>query len=665
MPDPQCGKVLMCWGSGPLAFKRDGSWTIFINKNSEVPKRLLEIILDENLNFRHFKYENFELLSLSIIWLFTSTNRKLRDLSTTALVKLYMNEPSIIVKNIKLSIDVNDPYVLERLLASAYGAILRTNDVPQLEKITDIIYTKIFEQEEVYPNVLIRDYARGIIVFAANKGTIDHKQYEKINPPYSSTWYGKTYTLEEVDNKLREMQQIAKNEFCGFHQIITSMTTEYGRGTGAYGDFGRYVFGNALYDWRNQFNDQDLSNIATMRIIDYGYDEKIHGYYDENLGFYNRHENLIERIGKKYQWIALYEILAKSTDNYPIYKERKLYTPEFQKYKALQNERNFQYFNKILKRGQSEEDIELEVEEIEETLKEEDHILEIKKEYYKKYNGPWDPFLRNIDPSLLEYPIKNENLYLIKNYLPYRHNKNWAQSKEEFNNLNNFIYIEYEGNNYISLAQLLVQKRENGKKFVDRDEFCIKSKAVFLPNEDKEKYISLKSEKKGDISVTWANPYGVFAFEYFWYPSFIDTSYENELVGIEYEDAIQEYLWETNINPASEERTSCSYLLPNANLVKFFGLIQISEGVWKDPDDNLIAFDAQYFGYERNLLFRADYLERFLGENDLTLVWDFYMEKISERSRKEEWFICWVNNGTEIKHILLDEYKDLEMEDRF
>ncbi|MBB6454875.1 ribosomal 50S subunit-associated protein YjgA (DUF615 family) [Salirhabdus euzebyi] len=647
----------------PMAMSiRDGSWTISINNNSEVPKRLLEIILDQNLSFRHFKFENFELLSLSVIWLFTSTDRKLRDLSTIALVKLYMNEPSIIFKNILQFIDVNDPYVLERLLASAYGAILRTNEVPQLEEIIEVIYTKIFEQEEVYPNVLIRDYARGIILTAVNKGIIEPKEYEKINPPYSSNWYEIMYTLQEVDKKLKEMQQVAKNDFCGFHQIINSMTTEYGRETGAYGDFGRYVFGSALYDWRNQFNDQDLSNIATMRIIEYGYDEKKHGYYDRNLGYYNRHENLIERIGKKYQWIALYEILAKLTDNYPIYKEVKVYTPEYQKYKELQNKRTLQYLNKLLE-SQSVEDVE--IEEIDKPLKEEEIILEINKEYYKQYNGPWDPFLRTIDPSLLEYPMKNENLYLTKNYLPYRSNKMWAQNKDEFNTLGEFIYIDYEGNKYISLAQLLIQKREDGKKFVDRDEFCVKSKAVFLPNEDKEKYLSLKSEKKGDISVSWENADGVFAFEHFWHPSFLDTSYESEYEGIECEDAIWEYLWETNINPASGERTSCSYLLPNANLVKFFGLIQISEGIWKDSEDNLIAFDAQHFGYERNLLFRADYLEQFLGENNLTLVWDFYMEKISERSRKEEWFICWTDNGTDIKHTILDEYKELEMEDRF
>ncbi|MCM3639330.1 ATP-binding protein [Sporosarcina luteola] len=643
---------------------RDGSWTISINNNSEVPKRLVEIILNKNLSFKHFDHENFELLSLSIIWLFTSSDRNLRDISTIALVKLYMEEPSIILKNINQFIDVNDPYVLERMLASTYGAILRINEVPDLEKIIDIIYTKIFEQDEVYPHVLIRDYARGIILLAINKDIINIDRFAKINPPYSSKWYERNYTLQDVDKKLIEMQQLANTEFCGFHEITRSMTTEYGRGTGAYGDFGRYTFGSALYDWRNQFNDQDLSNIATMRILEYGYNEELHGYYDKQLINYDRHGNSIERIGKKYQWIALYEMVAKLTDNWPVYKEKKLYTPEYEKYKRLESEK-FSLFIDSLIKGESENNKELVDEKNEETLNEEEHILEIEKEYYKKYNGPWEPFLRNIDPSLLEYPIKDNDLYLIRNYLPNKPNKIWAQSQDEFNILDEFIYIEYEGNKYISLGQLLIQKRENGKKFVDRDEFCIKSKAVIIGDKDKEKYISSKLKNKKNISVSWANTYSIFAFEYFWHPSFSDLYYKEDNEGVECEDAIWEYRWESNINYTTSERTSCSYLLPNANLVSFFELKQITEGVWKDKDDNLVTFDAQYMGYDSNLLFRADYFTKYLRENNLAIVWNFYMEKTSERSRKEEWFLCWSEIGADIEHAILDQYKVLEMEDRF
>lgn len=641
---------------------RDGSWTIFINDNSEVPMRLVEIILKQNLSFEHFNKQNFELLSTTYIWLLTSSNIKLRDAATTALVKLYMNQPSIIIKDIIRFINANDPYVLERLFASVYGAILRTSDLSQLGELVDFIYTNIFEQDEVYPNVLIRDYARSIVLFAINKEIISFEGYEKINPPYSSLWYEKTYSLQEIDNKLKEMQQKTEGVYCGFHFIVRSMTTEYGRGIGAYGDFGRYVFGSKVSDWRNQFNDQDLSNIATMRIADYGYDEKLHGRYDRNLSTNTWPKNPVERIGKKLQWIALNELLAKLTDNFPVYKEVKRYTPEYEQYEKLQNKRTYKYLMELFDL-QSEEDIEGVEQESEINLKEEEHIVRIEKEYYKQYNGPWDPFLRNIDPSVLNYPPEKSMNNLIKSHLPHKPNKYWSQSKKEFENLDDYIFIEYEGEQYISLAQLLIQKRDNGKNYVDEDEFCVKTKAVFLPLKEKENYINLKSVKKGNLSVSWPNTYNVFAFEYYWHPSFLDTFYEQEFENIKYEDSVFEYLWETNINPILGEIHSGSYLLPSFNLVKFFELNQTSEGVWKDKNNSLIAFDTQYFGYERNLLFRAEYLEEYLEKNRLTIVWDFYMEKKSERSRKEEWFICWINKSKEIEHQILEEYQDTDMKE--
>ncbi|EEL55333.1 hypothetical protein bcere0023_30580 [Bacillus cereus Rock4-2] len=643
---------------------RDGSWTITINDNPEIPMRLAEIILKQNLSFEHLNYKNFELLSTTFIWLFTSSNIKLRDTATTTLVKLYMNKPSIIIKDIRRFINVNDPYVLERLFASIYGAILRTSELSQLGEIVNFIYTNIFEQAEVYPNVLIRDYARSIILFAVNREVISFEGYEKINPPYSSVWYENTYSLQEIDNKVKEMQQKSEIAYCGFRSIVRSMTTEYGRGVGAYGDFGRYVFGSALYEWKNQFNDQDLSNIATMRIVEYGYDEKVHGYYDRSLINHSRHKNSVERIGKKLQWIALYELLAKLADNYPIYKEIKRYTPEYEQYKKLENKRMNKYMRELFD-FQSEEDIEVIEQESEIPLKEEEHIVRIEKEYYKKYNGPWDPFLRNIDPSLLNYPPEEPMHNLIKSHLPNKPNKYWSQSKKEFENLNDYIFIEYEGEQYISLAQLIIQKRDNGKNHVDEDEFFVKTKAVFLPLKDKEHYIDLKSVKKGDLSVSWTNIFTVFAFEYCWHPAFLENFYEQEFENIKYEESVFEYLWETNMNASSGELNSCSYLLPSANLVKFFELNQTSEGVWRDKHSNLVAFDTQYLGYESNLLFRADYLEEYLERNNLTIVWDFYMEKKSERSRKEEWFICWINNNKDIEHQTLEEYQDTDMKEVF
>ncbi len=60
--------------------------------------------------------------------------------------------------------------------------------------------------------------------------------------------------------------------------------------------------------------------IAIKRVFSLGYDESKHGEYDRKImdNYTGRGEKKRERIGKKYQWIALYELAAQMSDNYKI-----------------------------------------------------------------------------------------------------------------------------------------------------------------------------------------------------------------------------------------------------------------------------------------------------------------------------------------------------------
>jgi hypothetical protein len=128
-------------------------------------------------------------------------------------------------------------------------------------------------------------------------------------------------TNEETDKF--EYDYTAENFKPYYHSqndILHSMVTEYGRGTSHYGDFGRYVFESALGDWQDA-DANGLSNLAVSWIMGkYGYDVEKHGEFDRNVGSGrgrpNAHE---ERIGKKYQWIAFFEVLARVSDNYTMY----------------------------------------------------------------------------------------------------------------------------------------------------------------------------------------------------------------------------------------------------------------------------------------------------------------------------------------------------------
>jgi hypothetical protein len=143
-----------------------------------------------------------------------------------------------------------------------------------------------------------------------------------IRPPYNTQCNYTPLSNEKLDEKYKPKEDyghFGKEEW-GITAILHSMTTEYGRGTGGYGDFGRYTFQSKLRHFvlPDKLNVDLLSNLAVEWIFEkYGYDPQIHGEYDSMVAnFYYRNEHKVERIGKKYQWIALYEILAMLADNY-------------------------------------------------------------------------------------------------------------------------------------------------------------------------------------------------------------------------------------------------------------------------------------------------------------------------------------------------------------
>ena len=60
---------------------------------------------------------------------------------------------------------VNDPYIIQRMYGTVFGAVMKRtaefrNEFAELAKW---IYNEIFDQEYVYPDILLRDYARLII----------------------------------------------------------------------------------------------------------------------------------------------------------------------------------------------------------------------------------------------------------------------------------------------------------------------------------------------------------------------------------------------------------------------------------------------------------------------------------------------------------------------
>ncbi|MDW0617727.1 hypothetical protein P2G70_09375 [Mannheimia haemolytica] len=253
------------------------------------------------------------------------TDKRSRNGYINALAHLLWNRLEIALALFKEFIEINDPYVMEGILSAIHGAVAYSENSSGLKALALEIDNQIFNQpetEEIYPNVLVRDYARHIVEYSFQKDEYSSDDIEiikgRITPPYRSSFPQNLPTNEEIDKKYHSNGQKI---------IIHSMTTEYGRG-GGYGDFGRYTFEAKFRNWEsykfgNLINVDLLSNYACQMIFEqFGYDDKKHLEFDkETRSRYWRRDDTskIERIGKKYQWLALYEILARVMDNFPAF----------------------------------------------------------------------------------------------------------------------------------------------------------------------------------------------------------------------------------------------------------------------------------------------------------------------------------------------------------
>ena len=182
-----------------------------------------------------------ELGATLLSWFLASTNRKLRDTATKALVQLLHNRMQVLIQIFEKFKTVDDPYIHERLYAVALGCAVRSKSKQYLVGLCQYIHATVFDVEgEVYPHVLLRDYARGVIEYAISIGVQLDIDEDRIRPPYNSS-----FDYEPVpDKEIKALYEACReNKDCyGMYNMLTSMFTEHTTIGFSYGDFGRYTF---------------------------------------------------------------------------------------------------------------------------------------------------------------------------------------------------------------------------------------------------------------------------------------------------------------------------------------------------------------------------------------------------------------------------------------
>jgi len=403
-----------------------------------------------------------------------SSNNSLRDTSTKALVNLLSGRIDILISVLEKYKDVDDPYLIERLYAVAFGCIVSEQKNDKIEVLAIYVYDVFFKNEYIYPNMLVRDYAKSIIEYAKYKVSSRKLSSLDVQPPYKSEM-PEVPTDDEIRKyKLDYNAPDFQDYYWSQNAILSSMKVEYDRNgaPGGYGDFGRYTFQSYFSNW-NDLNYNDLKNIAIKKIFDMGYDVEKHGEYDSRINRARHRNDSIERIGKKYQWIALYELAAQVADNYKMQIHTDCY-------------------------GE-------------------------KEEIYCK--GSFEPNLRNIDPTALLIAANSDNQKKIHHRLftfsSITHNE-WLSNFDDLPDFNEMVNLTYRNLDYVLLNgwYIWTEEKELGEKQYQnpQKDMWIQINCYIVKNETYDEIINYLRDK--DFIGKWLSEpndnYHLYNKEYYW-----------------------------------------------------------------------------------------------------------------------------------------------------
>ena len=192
--------------------QRDKMWTTFIHSHyslkvdEEYEIRAIQRLVDwawSEDDKSYLSKESIYLSTKTITWFLTSPNRFLRDASTKGLVCLLTNNLSIACRLIDDFKDVNDPYILERLLAACYGAIVKSEINSFSQDLAQKVFDTFFIHGEPPVHLLTRDYVRGICEYAIHHKLNIVVDIALIYPPYQSVWKEPKMTAENCVKKYR------------------------------------------------------------------------------------------------------------------------------------------------------------------------------------------------------------------------------------------------------------------------------------------------------------------------------------------------------------------------------------------------------------------------------------------------------------------------------
>ncbi|MFV8245981.1 NACHT domain-containing protein [Mycolicibacterium peregrinum] len=235
------------------------------------------------------------LATLVLGWMLTTPDRRVRDRATKALVSIGERGPEGFTSGVKLFRGCDDPYVVERLSAALCAVALRASDAAVILEIADAAVELVADGWPLH--LLTRDCLRRTSAVARQRGWSGPAW----QPPYGAKWPIKALSVKTIEGMVKPPDY----DYSSIWFSLNGMT----------GDFGRYVLEPAL-DHFEHSDHQKLRALAERvifaRVLELGWTPERFKRIERGR---RGNDGAVERYGKKYQWIGLYETLGRIADN--------------------------------------------------------------------------------------------------------------------------------------------------------------------------------------------------------------------------------------------------------------------------------------------------------------------------------------------------------------
>lgn len=272
--------------------------------------------------------EQVRLAGLALMWLLTSPNRFLRDRVSKCLVALLARHLTAAEPLITASREIDDPYVQARMLTCVYGAVMVSGDNNRAAAVKAVHALEEWHSKGLPVHVLARDSARGTIAWAYSRDLANVDLLKHFSPAYGAATPVEPPTATELEEQYGRTKDNKGNIVDWRAESILLSCLDWT------GDFNKYVVKSDVGFFSRyplsgpppttKYNDPDgkvdadwAGRWIANRAIELGWTSARFQEFESNHDLrQGREAHKAERFGKKYQWIAHHELLARLSDNF-------------------------------------------------------------------------------------------------------------------------------------------------------------------------------------------------------------------------------------------------------------------------------------------------------------------------------------------------------------